>query len=106
MQLDKTLVQDLMFSLIAPWAFYLVAATWFRIVGKKFTGTGRNVALSTTLGFIVYGLALTGYAEFETIKAMWFGSPYTLCGLLVIFGIFAPVALIYLTFRIWRPRQT
>jgi hypothetical protein len=103
--MNKTLVQDLAFSLIAPWAFYGVAAVWGMVTGA-FGQTTRKIILSTTLGFVLFGLGLTTFSELDTLNAMWRELPYAFAGVSLVFGIVVPAGALYLIFRIWRPHRT
>src|ERR1039458_5717512 len=98
MQIDKKLLQDIVFSFVAPWAFYGLCAGWAMLTGG-FDPFKRKLLLSLTLAFIVFCLTLTGVREFETPRAMWFQSPYLLSGTLL-FAAAVPLAVIYLIFRI------
>src|ERR1039458_8866606 len=70
-----SLAQDIVFAFIGPWAFYVLVAVWFKITGGL-TPTKQKVLLSTTIGFILYCLVLTGSAEADTLKLLWLRSPF------------------------------
>ena len=104
MPLSTSLVQGLVFDFVAPCAFYLVGAIWFKITGGL-TPTKQKVLLSTTIGFILYGLALSGTAEADTLKLLWLQSPYlwSLVYLVFVASVVGGAAVILV--RLWKPND-
>jgi hypothetical protein len=70
-----TILQDLVFSLVAPWAFYGVGLLWSIITGGV-TRQRQAVLLTATIAFIVFCLALTCVAEWKTLNLLWRGAPF------------------------------
>jgi hypothetical protein len=98
------LIQDLFFSFVGPWAFYLVASSWAKICGA-FTGKNKRTMLTTTLLFILFGLTLTGFAEWATLGTLVSKEPIsTSIGFLATGAAVSGV--LWLIVSIWRPRTS
>ena len=80
-----SVAQDIIFSFVAPWAFYLVGIVWAMVTGG-ITPEKQKVLLSATIGLTCFGLVLTCVAESETLKLLWLRAPYLFSLLYVAFG--------------------
>jgi hypothetical protein len=98
----RRLVQDLFFSFVGPCAFYLVANGWAKVCGA-FTDENRRIVLTSTLLFILFCLALTGFAERSTLGAFWNEQPILVSVGFLVTGV-TVLGLVKLILCVWRSR--
>jgi hypothetical protein len=90
----------LAFTFLLPIVGYMTGMAWNKIVGAP---SRVNRAWATfCLGVPIVGLVMFVTVDFDLILRLWSTSPYLLSMCAVVFGTFAPVALIFGMVRLWR----